>query len=94
MNTLCDYDMATTSYSRDDILDILDDWSDSDAGGMSSGEEDDLDRQFEQSSRQVFSVFSVCQCRHVEVAFTYDAFAFCETSALLIILIFVTKYIY
>ncbi len=65
--------MATTSYSRDDILDLMDDWDDSDAGGM-SGEEDDLDQQFEHSSRQVFSLFFVCQHVHVVVALAYDVF--------------------
>ena len=43
--------MASTSYSRDEILNFIDDWSDSDDGGMSSNEEAALDYEFEGSSR-------------------------------------------
>ena len=39
--------MAKVSLSRDDVLGVLDDWSDSDACGMSSGEEEALDREIE-----------------------------------------------
>ncbi len=52
--------MAAKNLPRDEVLDVLDDWSASDAGGISSAEEEDLDRQFEESddsSRQVFMCF-------------------------------------
>ena len=39
--------MAEVSFSRGEGLDVLDDWSDSDAGGMSSSEEEALDREIE-----------------------------------------------
>ena len=39
--------MAKVSFSRDDVLGVLDDWSDSDACGMSSCEEEALDREIE-----------------------------------------------
>jgi hypothetical protein len=52
--------MAAKNLSRDDVLDILDDWSNSDAGGILSAEEENLDWQFEESddsSRQVCLCF-------------------------------------
>lgn len=52
--------MATTSFANDDFLDTLEEGSDSDVGGMSASEEEDLDREMEgtdYSSRQVTYVF-------------------------------------
>ena len=52
--------MATTSFTSDDFLDTLEESSDSDVGGMSASEEEDLDREMEgtdDSSRQVFCIF-------------------------------------
>ena len=45
--------MASSSYSRDEILDFIDKWSDSDSddGGMSSNEDAALDYEFEGSVR-------------------------------------------
>ena len=48
--------MAVRNLSQDEILNILDDWSDSDADGMSSNKEEYLVRQAgdsDESSRQV-----------------------------------------
>ena len=38
--------MASSSYSRDGILNFIDEWSDSDDGGMSSNEEAALDIRY------------------------------------------------
>ena len=35
-------EMAAKNLSRDDVLDVMDDQSDGDAGGISSAEEEDL----------------------------------------------------
>ena len=37
--------MASREYSVDEVVAAIDDWVDSDAGGMSSSEEELLDRQ-------------------------------------------------
>ncbi len=50
--------MANTSDPSEEILGFVDDPCDSDAEGMSSSEEDDLDREFEASSRQMFLYFA------------------------------------
>lgn len=39
--------MASSSYSRDQVLSFIEDWSDSSNDGMSSGEEEYLDRELE-----------------------------------------------
>ena len=36
--------MATPSFSREEILDFIDEWSDNSHDGISSGEEEYLDR--------------------------------------------------
>ena len=54
-------EMATSSYTKDDFLETLEEESDSGVGGMSAGEEEDLDDEMEgsdDSSRQVFMYFS------------------------------------
>ena len=64
--------MAEVSFSRDEGLVVLvDDWSDSDAGGMSSSEEEALDREIEgnnDSSRLYFFRFLACQFRELVFA--------------------------
>ena len=52
--------MASREYTVDEVVAAIDDWVDSDAGGMSSSEEELLDRQLlglEGSSRYVLFVF-------------------------------------
>ena len=47
-------------YSAEEVIDAIDAWNDSEAEGMSSSEEDELDRQLlglDGSSRQVLFVF-------------------------------------
>ena len=53
--------MASRNYTVGEVINVLDDWNDSDAEGMSSSEEAELNRQllcFDESSRQVLIVFS------------------------------------
>ena len=38
------------AYSREEILNIIDDWSENSHEGMSSGEEEHLDRELEESN--------------------------------------------
>ena len=69
--------MAAKNLPRDEVLDVLDDWSASDAGGISSAEEEDLDRQFEESDDSSRQVFFVCFTVLIyQVIFAYDAFVF------------------
>ena len=51
--------MASREYTVDEVVAAIDDWVDSDAGGMSSSEEELLDRLLglEGSSRYVLFVF-------------------------------------
>ena len=57
--------MASRNYTVGKVIDVLDAWNDSDAEGMSSSEEAELDKQLlgldrseDGSSRQVLFVFS------------------------------------
>ena len=57
--------MVARNLSRDEILNILDDWSDSDADGMSSNEEEYLVWQAgdgDESSRQLLVCFFMSIC--------------------------------